>query len=119
MTEGDLVKTGVAGLDEILSSGIPRGNVILLEGWVGSGKTRLGVGFIYRGAMQFNEPGLIVVFEVSPDKIMRDALGLGWDLRELEQSNRIKIVFTSRDVLRQELQQADSVLLEEAAKIGA
>jgi hypothetical protein len=31
----------------------------------------------------------------------------------------LRIIFTSRDVLRQELQQADSVLLEEAAKIGA
>jgi circadian clock protein KaiC len=31
----------------------------------------------------------------------------------------LKIVFTTREVLRQELQQADSVLLDEAAKIGA
>ena len=33
--------------------------------------------------------------------------------------DRLRIVFTSREVLRQELQQADSVLLEEAARIGA
>ena len=43
----DLVKTGIAGLDEILSGGIPRGNVILLEGAIGCGKTTLGVEFIY------------------------------------------------------------------------
>ena len=119
MPEPDLVKTGVAGLDDILSGGIPRGNVILLEGAIGVGKTTLGVEFVYRGASQFNEPGVIVVFEVSPDKITRDALRLGWDLGKLERENRLKIVFTTRDVLRQELQQADSVLLEEAAKIGA
>ena len=46
---------------------------------------------------------------------MRDALGLGWDLSKLKRQRRLKIVFTTRDVLRQELQQADSVLLEEAA----
>ena len=119
MPEPDLVKTGVAGLDEILSAGIPRGNVILLEGAIGCGKTTLGVEFIYRGASQFGEPGVIVLFEVSPDKIIRDAQRFGWDLRELERTDRLKIVFTSRDVLRQELQQADSVLLEEAASIGA
>ena len=115
----DLVKTGIAGLDDILSDGIPRGNVILVEGAIGTGKTTMGVEFVYRGASQFDEPGIIVVFEVSPDKIMRDALGLGWDLSKLEQQRRLKIVFTTREVLRQELQQADSVLLEEAAKIGA
>lgn len=119
MPKPDLVKTGIAGLDDILSDGIPRGNVILVEGPVGAGKTTMGVEFVYRGASQFDEPGIIVVFEVSPDKLMRDASGFGWDLRKLEDQGRLKIVFTTRDVLRQELQQADSVLLEEAAKIGA
>jgi circadian clock protein KaiC len=115
----DLIKTGIAGLDEILSGGIPRGNVILLEGAIGCGKTTFGVEFIYRGAKEFGEPGVIVLFEISPDKIIRDAQCFGWDLRELEQTDRLRIVFTSREVLRQELQQADSVLLEEAARIGA
>ncbi|MGH7510217.1 MAG: ATPase domain-containing protein [Gemmatimonadales bacterium] len=119
MPESDLVRTGVAGLDEILSGGIPRGNLILLEGAIGCGKTTLGVEFVYRGASQFDEPGIIVLFETSPDKIIRDAQRFGWDLRELERTNRLRIVFTSRDVLRQELQQADSVLLEEATRIGA
>lgn len=119
MPKRDLVKTGIAGLDDILPNGIPRGNVILVEGPIGAGKTTMGVEFVYRGASQFDEPGVIVVFEVSPDKIMRDASGFGWDLRKLEEQGRLKIVFTTRDVLRQELQQADSVLLEEAAGIGA
>jgi circadian clock protein KaiC len=119
MSELDLVKTGIGGLDDILSGGIPRGNVILVEGSIGCGKTTMGVEFVYRGASQFDEPGIIVLFEVSPNKIMRDALRFGWDLGELERQGRLKIVFTTRDVLRQELQQADSVLLEEAASIGA
>ena len=119
MPEADLVQTGIAGFDAILAGGIPRGNVILLEGSIGCGKTTMGVEFIYRGASQFGEPGIIVVFEVSPDKIIRDAQRFGWDLRELERTERLRIVFTTRDVLRQELQQADSVLLEEATKIGA
>src|SRR5688572_31764630 len=69
MPERDLVRTGITGLDVILSEGIPRGNVILVEGAVGTGKTTLGVEFVYRGASEFDEPGLIVLFEVSPEKI--------------------------------------------------
>jgi circadian clock protein KaiC len=119
LAEPDLVKTGVKGLDPILGGGIPRGNVTLLEGPVGAGKTTLGLEFIYRGATEFNEPGLIVLFEVSPTKIVRDAAQFGWDLEALDRQGKIKIIFTSRAVLQQELQQADSLLLSEAVHIGA
>src|SRR5687767_3817993 len=115
----DLVKTGIRGLDSVLAGGIPRGNVILLEGSVGTGKTTMGVEFVYHGASQFDEPGIIVVFEVSPDRIVRDAAQLGWDLRALERQRKLKIIFTTRQVFAQELQQADSLLLEEAASMGA
>jgi len=119
MAELDVVKTGISGLDAILSSGIPRGNVILLEGGIGTGKTTMGVELVYRGASMFEEPGLIVLFEVSPDRLVRDAARFGWDLRALERLRKLKIIFTTRSVFRQELQQADSLLLEEAAEIGA
>ena len=119
MSNRDVVKTGIAGLDSILSAGIPRGNVILLEGSIGTGKTTFGVEFVYRGASEFSEPGIIVLFEVSPQKLVRDMARLGWDLAELERRNLLKIIFTTRQVFRQELQQADSLLLEEAEKMHA
>lgn len=115
----DRVQLGISGLDAILSGGVPRGNIILVEGAIGTGKTTLGVEYVYRGAKEFGEPGVIVLFEVSPDKLIRDAAGLGWDLPELERQNKITIIYTTREVFRQELQQADSLLLEEASKIGA
>ncbi|MGI8672482.1 MAG: ATPase domain-containing protein, partial [Luteitalea sp.] len=111
--------TGVSGLDAILANGIPRGNVILLEGSTGSGKTTLGVEFVYRGAKDFGEPGLIVLFEVSPEKLVRDCARFGWDLPALERDGLLKIIFTTRHVFQQELQQADSLLLDEAARMGA
>jgi len=119
MPERDLVKTGIAGVDDILAGGLLRGSVVLVEGTAGTGKTTMGIEFIYRGATEFSEPGLIVLFEVSPDKLVRDAALFGWDLPELERQGRLKIVFTTRQVFQQEVQQADSLLLDEAAAIGA
>ena len=63
MPERDFVKTGIAGLDDIMAGGLLRGSVVLVEGTAGTGKTTLGMEFIYRGAAEFNEPGLIVLFE--------------------------------------------------------
>lgn len=119
MAERDLVQTGIAGVDALMSGGVPRGNVVLVEGAVGTGKTTFGVEFIYRGASAFDEPGIIVLFEVSPAKVVRDAANFGWDLLALERDGRVRIIFTTRAVFRQELQQADSLLLEQAAKMRA
>src|SRR5262249_29411986 len=118
MPDPDLATTGIQGLDPILSGGIPRGNLILVEGAAGTGKTTLGVEFVYRGAHDYDEPGLIVLFEVSPDRIMREASLFGWNLSELERRGRIRII-TTRRLFEQELQQADSLLLEQAREIGA
>ena len=119
MSENELVKTGIKGLDSILLGGIPRTNVILLQGVTGSGKTLMGLEFIYRGIDLYNEPGLIVVFETNPDKLIRDAAGFGWNLREMQRQKKLQIIFTSPQVFDQELRSPDSLLLETATEIGA
>src|ERR1017187_9492484 len=88
MTDSALIQTGIYGLDTIFLSGILKGNLILVEGAAGTGKTLLGVEFIYRGITEHDEPGIIVVFETSPKKLIRDATCFGWNLDELQQRNR-------------------------------
>lgn len=119
MADKKIVETGIAGLDSILLDGLPRNNVILVQGSAGTGKTLLGMEFIYRGITEFNEPGIIVVFESSPEKLVRDAAQFGWNFEELQRQNKLKIVFTSPQVLEYELRSPDSLLLETAAEIGA
>ena len=119
MAESELIQTGIYGLDSIFLGGILKGNVILVEGAVGTGKTLMGMEFIYRGITEYQEPGIIVVFEMTPSKLVRDAAGFGWNLEELQQQNRLKIIFTSPQVLDQELGSPDSLLLETATEIGA
>ncbi len=118
MAQRELIKTGIQGLDELFLGGVARGNIIIIEGVPGTGKTTAGLEFIYRGITEFNEPGMIVSFEVSPEKLVRDALAFGWDLVELERQGKVKLILTSREVYNRELQEPDSLLLAEAAQIG-
>src|SRR5256712_5530640 len=118
-TPENFALTGISGLDSILEGGIPRSNVTLVEGAIGTGKTTMGVEFVYRGASEFDEPGLIVLFEVSPEKVVRDAAQLGWDLAALERQGGGEIVFSTRQGVPPEMQQADNLPLQEAATMGA
>ena len=88
----DRCKTGVPGLDEILSGGLPQGGCILVAGGPGSGKTILSLQFLYDGATNHGETGLLVTFDESPDSIRKNMLKFGWDLAELEEKGKLRIL---------------------------
>jgi circadian clock protein KaiC len=104
------VRTGVAGLDRILSGGFLEGSAILLVGAPGTGKTTLGMQFLYHGIVDQDEPGLLITFEEFPQALLRDAQAHGWDLRALEDANKLRIVYTSPQILLSSLQSPTSPL---------
>ncbi len=80
------VATGIAGFDEITSGGLPRGRTTLLVGGPGSGKTMFGVQFLIHGAEKFEEPGIFVAFEESPQRLVSNFRTFGWNLAELQKT---------------------------------
>lgn len=112
----DKVSTGIKGFDELVYGGIVRGNSVLVEGVPGAGKTTFGIEFVYRGITEFDEPGVIVTCEELPESIYRDALNFGWDLRALEEANKLRILCTSPELLAD----AEINLVEEVVReVGA
>ncbi len=104
------VPTGIKGLDTILSGGFVEGAAVLLQGEPGTGKTTFGLQYLYTGIVQHDEPGLLVTFEEFPYSLYRDALSHGWDLRALEEANKLRIIFTSPKILLSSLQTPTSPL---------
>jgi KaiC/GvpD/RAD55 family RecA-like ATPase len=92
LTDEERCKSGVQGLDEILQGGIPRGGCILLAGGPGSGKTILSSQFLFKGALEHGEPGLLVTFDESPESIRKNMLRFSWDLAGLEEENKLRIL---------------------------
>jgi circadian clock protein KaiC len=88
----DRVKTGVDGLDQLIQGGFLKGDIILLAGHTGSGKTILSTQFIYNGAVYHGENGVYATFEEDEETLKRNMLGLGFDLDKLEHENRIEVV---------------------------
>jgi circadian clock protein KaiC len=91
------VLTGINGFDEITLGGVPKGRPTLLCGGPGSGKTLFGIEFIVNGALQFDEPGVIIAFEEKSDELATNVASLGFDLDKLQAEKKIKIDYVHID----------------------
>jgi circadian clock protein KaiC len=98
------VKTDIKGLDDMLQGGFLPQTANLVEGPPGTGKSTLGMQFIYNGIRYHNEPGLILTFEEFPQQYYRDAESFGWDFRQLEREGKLRVIMTSPEVSRSDLE---------------
>ncbi|HXN24394.1 MAG TPA: circadian clock protein KaiC [Candidatus Dormibacteraeota bacterium] len=89
LTSLEKAPTGIKGLDQISSGGLPKGRTTIVCGGPGCGKTMLGIEFLVRGATEFNEPGVLVAFEETPQEMARNVASLGFDLQELADRKKL------------------------------
>ena len=73
--------SGIPALDEMLADGYWPGASTLLAGPTGSGKTLMGLHFIFNGVRQ-GEPGIIATLQENATQLERVVQGFGWSLNE-------------------------------------
>ena len=115
----DRAKTGIKGLDEMLFGGFLPQTANLVEGAPGTGKTTIGMQFIYNGIVQFNEPGLIITFEEFPQQYYHDAAMFGWDFEQLEKEGKLRVIMTSPEVTRLDVESVGGMIETYVAQMGA
>jgi circadian clock protein KaiC len=87
----DRVSSGIAGLDELIEGGFPRGNLIVVSGPPGSGKTIFGFQFLYEGIMR-GETGMFVTFLEDRKSFYSNFEHLGFDTDALDRTGRFDFV---------------------------
>jgi circadian clock protein KaiC len=93
--------TGITGFDEVTEGGLPRNGTTLICGGAGAGKTLLGLDFVIKGAVNYNERGLFVSFEETPEELYKDVASLKMDLYSLVLKRMIvieHIILEQRDI---------------------
>lgn len=88
----DRAKTGIEKLDSILNGGLPTRGVYVVAGDCGTGKSIMSMEYIYRGAKQFNEPGVYVSLEENREELLLNTQAFGWDLDSLEKKGLVRII---------------------------
>jgi len=85
------ISLGVEGIDKMAHGGLYEGSTSIIAGSTGSGKSVLGLHFIWKG-LRKNEPCLLAGFEESGNQILRNARGFGFDFEKYEKNGLLKIM---------------------------
>ncbi|TLY03645.1 MAG: recombinase RecA [Thaumarchaeota archaeon] len=92
MSLSQRVRTGIPGFDSVISGGFREGMNVVLSGSPGSGKTTLGMQFLYHGARDFDEAGIFVTLSESPISIRNNFVSYGWDIQKLIDEGKMIII---------------------------
>src|SRR6187200_415354 len=82
------VSTGIQGLDEVLGGGLPQGQLYLVEGESGAGKTTLGLQFLLTGQHR-GERTLWITLSETERQLRQTAQSHGWSLDGIEVCNPV------------------------------
>ena len=76
------LSTGISGLDAVLKGGLPQGNMYLLEGDPGTGKTTIALQFMLNNVAQ-GGTGLYVTLSENRNELEQVAQSHGWNLEPI------------------------------------
>src|SRR6202158_411921 len=97
LTSLEKAPTGIKGLDQISSGGLPKGRTTIVCGGPGCGKTMLGIEFLVRGALEFDEPGVLMALEETPRDMASNVAALGFDIEDLAAKKKLFLDYISVD----------------------
>jgi circadian clock protein KaiC len=86
------ITSGIPDLDEMLEGGFPAGSLITLAGRPGTGKTIFGSHFLYRGGIDFKQPGMYVSMLEGRKAYLRNMSRLGYDFESLERAGLFRFL---------------------------
>jgi circadian clock protein KaiC len=84
--------TGVPGLDDMMGGGVPEGDVLMLTGPAGSGKTTFATQFVAQGLSQ-NESCVVAVFEEFPEAYLARAKTSPIDFGQMIEEDRLAVIY--------------------------
>ena len=111
------IPTGIPGLDQMLSGGVPSGHVVLVTGLPGTGKTCFGLQFLAHG-LGLGEKAVYLSLEEDAPQLLAAARLFGWPLDDAVSKGLLRIVRLDPKETKQNLHRLQSELPGELKALG-
>lgn len=85
------IKSGVEGVDDLLSGGFPKGKIIMVSGSSGTGKTIFASQFLYEG-LRKGESCVFITLEQPKHKLIDDLQEVGVEFQRYERDGKLRII---------------------------
>ncbi len=86
------IESGIPGFDALLDGGIPRGNVVLLAGRAGTGKSIFSAQYVHYGSSVLDEKTLYITFVEDKQRFLRNMKQFGLNMEEMEAKGLMKVM---------------------------
>jgi len=106
----EMVKTGIAGLDDLVGGGFPAGSCVLVSGKIGTGKSIFAMQYVAKGITDYGDLGVLVSLERGKKDLYRDASAFGLHLQRLEKEGTLQILGGSISAVSREMRKAKATV---------
>jgi len=111
--------SGIPGLDELINGGFERESTTLVMGDAGCGKTTFLAQFLYNGALQYNEPSVLLSFEEPSASIMKHMKRYGLDFAALEKQGIFSSINYRPHEVKKLVDEGGGLIWDTISSIGA
>ncbi|MEA1866468.1 MAG: KaiC domain-containing protein [Euryarchaeota archaeon] len=85
------VKIGVNGLDDKLQGGLPKNSITAVIGTFGTGKSTIGMQFLYEG-LKNGETGIFISLDDDEERLIATAVEFGWDFNRYVEEEKLLLM---------------------------
>lgn len=85
------IRIGVKGLDEKMRGGIPKNSTIAAIGTFGTGKSTLGMQFLYEG-LKNGENSIFISLDDDEESLIATATEFGWDFKKYVDEDKLLLM---------------------------
>jgi KaiC/GvpD/RAD55 family RecA-like ATPase len=111
--------SGIWGLDELIGGGVEKASTTLITGDAGCGKTTFLTQFLFNGATQYNEPGIMISFEEPREAIYKHMAVYGWDFEALEEDNLFAVINYKPHEVKKLVDEGGGLIWDAISSLGA
>ena len=114
-----LTPSGIPGLDELMGGPFEESSTAIIAGEAGSGKTTFLSQFLYRGAVDYGEPGVLLSFEEPTPFVFKHMLPYGFDFQALEKQNLFASISYRPHEVRKLVEEGGGLIWDTISSMGA